>query len=122
MKSRTKIKSQSSRKTNSELAETIQLALKNKPWNPIAAILSGPTRQYSKINLEKIEKHTKLADTIVIPGKVLSQGNLSKKVRIAALSFSEKAKNKLKESKSEIVSILEEIKKNPKFEGVKIIR
>jgi large subunit ribosomal protein L18e len=122
MISRAHIKTRSRKKTNPEIVNTIREALKNKAWFKIAQILSSSTREYSSINLEKINKETKAGDTVVIPGKVLSSGNLDKKVRICALAFSESAISKLKSTKSESVSILDEIKSNPKAQGVKVIR
>ena len=124
MVSRTKIKLRIKKKTNPEIQETIAEALKTRSetWIKIAALLSGSTSGYSSINLDTIAKETKAGDTVVIVGKVISKGTLSNKVRIAALSFSESALEKLKESKSETVSILEEIKKNKEAKGIKIIR
>ena len=58
---------------------------------------------------------------VIITGKVLGSGNLNKKIRICSMSFSESAKRKLK-GKSEMVSVSDEVKKNPKAEGVKILR
>lgn len=122
MKSKTLIKKQLERKTNPELVATIREAVKNEKWVPVAEMLSGASGKQSSVNLDDIENETKTGDTVIVPGKVLSGGDISKKVRIAALGISEKAKEKLKETKSEFVSILEEIKKNPKMEGVKVIR
>ena len=119
--SKTKIKSRARKKTNPELNQTIALAIKNSAWNPIARTLSGSTRGQKSVNFDSIERETKPGDTVIVVGKVLSKGDLTKKVRIIALSFSQKAREKAKESKSELVTILEEIQKNPKFEGVKII-
>ncbi len=122
MASRTHIKERRRKKTNSELVETISLALKHKPWEKIGAILSGSTRRQAKVNLSLIDKETKAGDTIIIFGKVLSLGNITKKLVICALSISAQAKEKLKESKSEFRTIKEEITKNPKAEGIKILR
>jgi len=122
MISQTKIKDRLRNKTNPELVETIALAKKNKSWLTIANILASSTRKQSKVNLSRIDKETKAGDTIIIPGKVLSSGSISKKLRICALSISQSALEKLKETKSESVSIIEEIQKNPKAEGVKILR
>ena len=58
----------------------------------------------------------------MVPGKVLSQGEISKKIKVVALSFSEKAKEKLLKANCEILSILEEIKKNPDAKRIKILR
>lgn len=120
--SRTTIKRRNSKKTNPELSETIKLAMNNKPWFNVAKAVSVSTQRQSRVNLEEIDKQTKTGETVVVPGKVLSNGNVTKKVRIAALGISEKALEKLKETKSEFVSILDEIKKNPKAEGIKIVR
>jgi large subunit ribosomal protein L18e len=122
MISNTKLKNRIRRKTNPELAETIKLAMKNEAWRDIAKILSGPTKKLSSVSLSKIESESKAGDTVVIPGKVLSQGELKKKLRICALSISENALEKLKESKSDFATIIEEIKKNQKAQGVKLIR
>jgi large subunit ribosomal protein L18e len=122
MISKTKIKTRARNKTNPVLQETISVAMKNQAWQNLSRSLSSSTRKFSSINLFEIEKQTTPGDTVVIPGKVLSKGELTKKVRICALSFSAEAKEKLKETKSEAVSILEEIKKNPKAEGVKVLK
>lgn len=122
MKSKTKIEKQIKRKNNPELVKTIIIAKKNDGWLEVASILSGPRRKRMNVNLEKIDKETKDGETVVIPGKVLSQGEINKKLKIIALKFSEKAKEKLLKSKSEVLSIIEEIKKNPKAKGVRILK
>jgi len=120
--SQTKLKSRITRKTNPILVETLTAARKQKAWHDVAVALSSSTRRQASKNLFEIDKETKAGDTIVVVGKVLSKGDLTKKVRICALSISEKAQEKLKPTKSEIASILEEITKNPKATGVKILR
>jgi|SRR3989344_2793675 len=122
MISKTKMKARTRKKTSPELKKTIAIALKNPSWNGITKIISGPTRLFSAVNLDEIDKQTKLGDTIIIPGKVLSKGELTKKIRIAALSFSLPVFEKAKKSKSELVKLREEILKNKKMEGIKILR
>tara|TARA_Y100000310_G_scaffold284177_1_gene306803 strand:- start:13070 stop:13438 length:369 start_codon:yes stop_codon:yes gene_type:complete len=122
MISKTKLKVRLKRKTNPELEETIALALKNPEWISISKILSGSTRAQSKINLGDIESQTKVGDTVLVPGKVLSLGEITKKIRIAALGISAQAKEKLSKTKSEFISIKSEIQKNPKAQGVTLIR
>ena len=121
MKSNTKISKQLQRKLNPELVKTILVCKKNKEWKKVAEILTRPTREKIIINLDKINSETKEGDTVIVPGKVLSQGEIDKKIRIAALSFSEKAQEKLKKTKSEVVSILDEIKINKNAQGIKVI-
>ena len=122
MKTKTSIEKQLQKKTNSELVETIILAKKNKGWLEVAGILSGPRRKRTNVNLGKIDEEAKEGEIIVIPGKVLSLGEINKKIKLAALGFSEIAREKLLNSKSEAVTILEEIKKNPSAKGIKILR
>jgi ribosomal protein L18E len=120
--SKTRIKVHLRRKTSPSLVQTIAEAKKNSAWLPVAKILSNSTRKQSKVNLAEIEKSTTTGDTVLILGKVLSLGDMTKKVRICSLGISESALEKLKKTKCEYVSILDEIKINPKFQGVKIIK
>ena len=117
-----KISKRITRKTHNVLVDTLFTAKKQKAWLEVAGRISGPTRNHSSVNLKDIDKNSKQGDTIVVPGKVLGIGELSKKIRICALSFSEMASEKIKKSGSEKVTILEEIKKNPKATGVKILQ
>lgn len=120
--SKTKIKFDSKRKTNIVVSQTLALALKNKGWLKVAKIISSSRRKYSSINLSDIDKNTKEGDTIVIVGKVLGAGELTKRIRICSFGCSKQALDKLKKIKAEVVTIEEEIKKNPKGEGLKILR
>lgn len=122
MITRTKIKSRRINKTNNQTVETVSLALKNKNWMKVAQFLSASTRKYSSVNLSQIDKESSTGDTVLVLGKVLGAGELTKKVRICALSFSSSAQEKIKKSKSESALVLDEIKNNPKAEGIKIIK
>jgi large subunit ribosomal protein L18e len=123
VKSKTKIEQQSWKKNNSGLVETIRAAKKtgNKFWLQVAGILSGPRRIQIAVNLEDIEKATTEGDSVVIPGKVLSQGEISKKLAVIAFNFSERAREKILRNKSQALSIIEEVKKNPQAKGIKIL-
>jgi len=119
--SKTKIKRHLAKKTSPAIVETIMLAKKQKGWLPIAKKIANSTRQYSSVNLSDIDAKTTAGDTVLIIGKVLASGELTKKVRICSLSISQSAQDKLKKTKSEYATIAQEIKINPKAEGVKII-
>lgn len=120
MKSRTKIEQQLKTKNDKELVETVIASKKNPNWFRVAEVLASPRKNHKEINLEDLNKIE--GKTIVVCGKVLSQGDISKKYKIAALKFSEKAKEKLIKAGCEINSILNEIKKNPSAEGVEILK
>lgn len=106
-------------KRDDYIVKTILEGKKRDNWRKITQRVAGGRRKYSSVNLDEIEKQTKEGDTVIITGKVLGSGNISKKIRIAALYFSETAKEKLKKHKCETLSILEEIKVNPEAKGVK---
>jgi len=121
MKSKTLIGKQVERKENPELVETIIASKKNDKWLEVSHILSMPRQKRTNMNLDKIDKEAKAGETIVVPGKVLSEGEISKKIKVVAFGFSEKAKEKILKSKSEVSTILEEIKNNPDAKGIKIL-
>ncbi len=120
MVSKAKIEKKLQKKTNSNLVETIIAAKKQDSWKDVANILSGPRRNQINVNLEELNK-IENEKTIIVPGKVLSGGEINKKIKISALSFSEKAKEKLLNTKCEVSNILQEIKKNPEAKGIKIL-
>ena len=90
-------------------------------WKRIAVDLEKPTRQRRIVNLTRINKFSKDNETVIIPGKVLAEGELDKKLNIAAFSFSKSAKEKIINSNCQILSIEELMKKNPKASELRII-
>lgn len=113
--------------TNIHLCELIsklkELSAKQKApiWKRIAEDLETSTRKRRVVNLSRINRFSKENDMIVVPGKVLSSGNLDKKLTVAAWDFSEMAKKKIKEANSKAVAIEKLIDDNPKGKDVKII-
>ena len=90
-------------------------------WKRVGYDLQKPTRQRRVVNVYKIEKNTKDGDTIIVPGKVLSVGNLTKKVNVAAMQFSSDARAKIEQASGKVLSIEELLKQNPEGKGVKIL-
>jgi len=121
MSDKTRIENKLQRKTNPELRETILAAKKGTKWLEVANLVSRPKRVSIKVNLDSIEKNSKEGDIIVIPGKVLGKGNLTKKIKVVAFSFSESVDEKLDKAKCEKIRIIDEIKKNPEAKNIKIL-
>lgn len=86
-------------------------------WRRIAGDLDNSARNRREINVYKIDKYSKDNETVIVPGKVLSEGELTHNVNVAAWRFSEKAKEKIKNS----MSIEELMKSNPKGKDVRIL-
>ena len=121
MISKTRIAKRLERKENPLLREMIILLKKQKKpfWVKIADMLSRPDN-YS-VNLEKLDNLTKEKETVIVPGKLLATGSLNHSLKIAAFSASESAKQKLKLSKSQLITLKELLKQNPKGADVRII-
>lgn len=113
--------------TNPYLKELIGILKKKsyedqaKIWLAVAERLEKPTRKKIEVNLSDIERNTEKNDFVVIPGVVLSNGELTKAVNIAAWKFSATAREKIKKSKSKLMTIEELMAENPKGNGVKIL-
>ncbi len=86
-------------------------------WRRIADELEKPTRLRREVNLAKIEQVANDNDIILVPGKVLGVGEITKKVKIAAWQFSTSAKQKVKSP----LTIQQVLKENPTGKGVRII-
>ncbi len=121
MKSQTKIGKQLEKKRNPEIVETVLAAKKNAAWKRVAEILASPRRNHVEKNLDEINREAKEGESLVVPGKVLSVGNLDKKANIVALSFSKNAEEKITKAGGKASRILEEIKKNPDAKNIKVM-
>ncbi len=103
------------------LAELEPKALDNRFWHRVAEDLRKPTRQRRIVNLYKIDQFAQDGETIVVPGKVLSVGELHKKVNVAAMNFSLEAKRKIQDAKGKTLSIKELLAVNPEGKKVRIL-
>jgi len=83
--------------------------------------IKKPSRQRRTVNIYKINKSARDGETIVVPGKVLSVGDLSKKVDVAALTFSAEAKRKIEDANGKVMSITELLQNNPEGKKVRIL-
>ena len=89
-------------------------------WKRIASDLEKSTRIRRKANIYKIDKCTRNGETAIIPGKVLSMGELTKKITVAAYQFSENAEEKIN-AVGKAITIKQLMKENPKGKKVRII-
>ncbi|MDP3989850.1 MAG: 50S ribosomal protein L18e [archaeon] len=103
------------------LKELETKALSSKFWKRIVTDLKKPSRQRRTVNVYKIDKVAKDGDTVIIPGKVLSVGDLTKKVNVAAFTFSTEAAKKITDAKGTIMTIEELLKQNPDGKKVRIL-
>jgi len=118
---------QINRKSNSELVRTVTELKKasrenDAPlWRSVAQKLEGPSRNWPSVNISKLEYNVNKNSKVLVPGKLLGSGNISKKVTVSAYSFSETAKSKVEAAGGKCVSYNDFIKSNPKGTDVVVI-
>ena len=91
-------------------------------WRDIALRLEKSKQNWAEVNLSKLERNASENDVIVVPGKVLGSGSLSKKLTVAAYDFSESAKKKIAAAGGKHLTIPEMVKKHPDGSGIRIMR
>ncbi len=116
-----KIEKKLRKKNSHELVRTIILLKKQKSkiWIDLANILSNPKRRNKGVNIYKINKLTKANDVIVVPWKILSDGELHHALVISYFKISEASRKKL--GKAKLITIEQLLSQNKEGKGVKII-
>ncbi len=94
---------------------------KARIWRAIIEYLERPKRKRIAVNLSKINRYAKEGETVIVPGKVLGAGELTKKLTIAAFSFSSSALRKIKKANGQALTLQELLKINPRGSNVRII-
>ena len=90
-------------------------------WKRIAQDLEKSTRKRRVVNLSRISRYCKDGEIIIVPGKVLSAGDLDKKITIAAWQFSRDAYEKISKANAHALSIPDLMQKFPDGKNVRII-
>lgn len=114
-------------KTNTQLLSLVRRlkreSFENKApvWRDIADRLSKPRQQWAEVNVSRIERFASDDETIVIPGKVLGAGAISKRVTVAAFKCSEAARDKIARAGGKSMSIEELLESNPDGSNLRIM-
>lgn len=90
-------------------------------WKRVASDLEKPRRIRRVANLSKINRYCGEKEIALVPGKVLADGVLTKKITVAALLFSGSAKEKIEKAGGKAISITELLQSNPDAKGVRIL-
>jgi len=91
-------------------------------WRDIALRLEKPKRNWAEANLSKLERYAKEGDTVIVPGKVLAAGSVTKKITVAAYSFSDAAAAGISAAGGKTMTIRELMEANPEGSNVRIMR
>ena len=91
-------------------------------WRDIAKRLEKPRKNWAETNLSKLDRYAKDGEIIIIPGKVLAAGSVSKKITVAAWSFSDAAAQGIVSAGGKTMTIAALMAENPKGSKVRILR
>lgn len=118
---------QINRKSNSTLVKTIadlkEASRKNEAplWRSIATRLEGPSRNWPSVNVSKLEYNIDKNGKAIIPGKLMGTGIITKKMTVAAYSFTTSAKDKILSAGGKCLTYNELIKSVPKGTNIVVV-
>lgn len=86
-------------------------------WTRVADDLAKAGTRRREVNLSRIARASSEGEIVIVPGKVLGDGELAHKITVAAFSFSETARRKLQDAKCDTLTLEEFLAKHPKKAG-----
>ncbi|MFA5861413.1 MAG: 50S ribosomal protein L18e [Candidatus Thermoplasmatota archaeon] len=90
-------------------------------WRDIAKRLEKPTKARIAVNLSRIDRYAKANETVLIPGKLLAAGDITKPVKVAAYAFSASAIEKITAAGGECLTLESLVESNPTGKNVRIL-
>ncbi len=90
-------------------------------WRDLAMRLSRPRANWAEVNLSRIERHASKDDVVVVPGKLLGAGELTKAVVVAAFQASRGAQEKVEAAGGTYLGLREIVERNPSGSGVRMM-
>jgi large subunit ribosomal protein L18e len=115
------------RKDNPELAHLL-IALRKASkahdapiWGDVARRLARGRHQVGPVNVGHLERLAEPQQTILVPGKLLAEGRLSKPLTVAAFHYSAAARTKIHSAGGTTLSIEELLKAKPNGAGVRLL-
>jgi len=74
-------------------------------WKALSKELSRANRRRAEVNTYKLESELENGETALVPGKVIGHGEISKKINVAALNYSQSAKEKIEKAGGKTMTI-----------------
>ncbi len=90
-------------------------------WGSVADRLEGARHRVVPINVGQLERLTEAGETVAVPGKLLADGTLSKRLTIGALGYSEEARAKVHGAGGSALTLAALVKARPDGSGVRLL-
>lgn len=90
-------------------------------WASVADGLERSRHPSRPVSVGHLDRIAVAEETVVVPGKVLSDGVISKRLTVAAYSYSAQAKSKIHAAGGTALSLHDLLKSKPDGAGVRLI-
>jgi large subunit ribosomal protein L18e len=116
----------SPRKQNPELTHAVhelrRAARENSApiWSAAADRLERARHQVTPVNVGHLDRLVAAKETILVPGKLLAEGELHQPLTVAAFGWSEGAQTKVHAAGGQLVTIHDLLKSRPDGAGVRL--
>jgi large subunit ribosomal protein L18e len=90
-------------------------------WAAVADRLERPRHQLVPVNVGQLGRLAEAGETIVVPGKLLADGPLAKRLTVGAFGFSTEARGKIQAAGGTAMSLHEMVRAHPDGSGVRLL-
>jgi large subunit ribosomal protein L18e len=90
-------------------------------WSAAADRLERPRHRVRPVNVGHLERLAEADETVLVPGKLLSEGKLSKKLTVAAFAYSKDARSKIHAAGGVAISVHDLLRTRPDGAGVRLV-
>ncbi|OGS48460.1 MAG: 50S ribosomal protein L18e [Euryarchaeota archaeon RBG_16_68_13] len=90
-------------------------------WRDVADRLERSRRNWSEVNLSRLERYATKGEKIVVPGVLLATGQIQVPITVAAFRASDAARRKVEAAGGKALSLLELAVQEPTGRGVRIM-
>jgi large subunit ribosomal protein L18e len=89
-------------------------------WGSVADRLERPRHQLTPVNVAHLERLAEPDEWVVVPGKVLADGAISKPITVGAVGYSTEARTKIQAAGGKALTIPELLHAKPDGAGVRL--
>ncbi len=89
-------------------------------WAAVAERLARGRHQTTPVNVGHLERIIEAKATVVVPGKLLADGRITKPLTVAAFHTSASAREKIHRAGGSVITIHELVKERPDGAGVRL--
>jgi len=90
-------------------------------WGTVASKLARPRHAVDPVNVGHLDRLSGPHDTVVVPGKLLADGRITKPLTVAAFHYSKGAREKIQRAGGTALALHELLKAKPTGTGVHIV-